>query len=128
MRIEERIPITILGQTYEIIGNPADTLYYSSLAQYVESKMKEIQNATNIVSIPKIAILTALNICDELFRERDQKSSAGKSNEKKHEELIRLLDTILQNPAEPKTIAPTPTVTKAEEPEKEPVFNLETGD
>lgn len=93
--LEERIPITISGQIYEIIGNPSDALYYNSLAQYVESKMKEIEKHTNIISSQKVAVLAALNITDELFRERDRKSDSGRSLDKRHEELIHLLDQAL---------------------------------
>ena len=95
--IEEKIPVVIMGQTYEILGNASDALYYHSLAQFVEGKMKEIQQSTNIVSSQKIAVLAALNIAEELFQERDKKSQSSSSVEKKHEALIFLLDKVLQD-------------------------------
>ena len=101
--LDDRIPVTILGQSYEIVGNPADTLYYNSLAQYVEEKMREIQQATHIVSSQKIAVLAALNIADELFHERENKSHHNKSFDKKHVELIKLLDKILEDPSKPQS-------------------------
>ena len=97
--LEEKIPVQILAQTYEIVGNPEDALYYNSLAQYVEIKMKEIQQHTNIVSSQKIAVLAALNIADELLQERNNKTDSGKSINKKHEELIQVLERVLQTPA-----------------------------
>ena len=93
---EERIPVNILGQTDEIIGDSSEALYYNSLARFVEDKMREIQNATHIVSSQKIAVLAALNIADELFQERDTKSFSSKSSEKKCEELIQMLDSVLE--------------------------------
>ena len=98
--IEERIPVQIFGQTYEILGNASETLYYHSLARFVESKMKEIQDAANVVSTQKIAVLTALNIADELFRERENKSFSGNTLDQKHEELIRVLSQALQEPSD----------------------------
>lgn len=106
--IEEKIPVQIFGQTYEIVGNPAEALYYNSLAQFVETKMKEIGDSTNIVSTQKIAVLAALNITDELFRERENKSDSGKSLEKKHAEMIHLLNKVLE---EEKSSAPERDVT-----------------
>lgn len=94
--IEEKIPVVIHGQTYEILGNSADTLYYHSLARYVEEKMKEIQQSTQIVSSQKIAVLAALNVADELFQERDTKSISVKSLEGKQQELIHILDKVLE--------------------------------
>lgn len=93
---EERIPVNILGQTYEILGDPSEALYYNSLARFVEDKMREIQNATHIVSSQKIAVLAALNIADDLFQEKDTKSFASKSSEKKCEDIIELLDSVLE--------------------------------
>ncbi len=93
---EERIPVNILGQTYEILGDPAEALYYNSLARFVEEKMREIQNATHIVSSQKIAVLAALNIADELFQDRDDKSFSSKSSEKKYENIMNLLDSALE--------------------------------
>lgn len=93
---EERIPVNILGQTYEILGDPSEALYYNSLARFVEDKMREIQNATHIVSSQKIAVLAALNIADELFQEKDTKSFSSKSSEKKAEDIIELLDSVLE--------------------------------
>ncbi|OGR95776.1 MAG: hypothetical protein A2902_03340 [Elusimicrobia bacterium RIFCSPLOWO2_01_FULL_64_13] len=100
--LEEKIPVQICGQTYEIIGNPAEALRYTSLARFVESKMKEIQASTKIVSTQKIAVLAALNVVDELFRERETKSFAGKSVEGRHEELIRELRGVLEEPEAPR--------------------------
>ncbi|OGR50816.1 MAG: hypothetical protein A3I11_04060 [Elusimicrobia bacterium RIFCSPLOWO2_02_FULL_39_32] len=95
--MEEKIPVIILGQTYEILGNPSDALYYNSLARYIEEKMKEIQQMTHIVSTQKIAVLAALNIADELFQERENKSSSSNSQEKKQEDLIKLLEQTLNS-------------------------------
>ena len=87
--IEDKIPVQIFGQTFEILGNPAETLYYHSLARFVEDKMKEIMHSTNVVSTQKVAVLAALNIAEELFRDRENKSLGGKSVEKKVDDLLK---------------------------------------
>lgn len=97
--LEEKIPVQILGQTYEIIGSPSEELYYNALARYVENKMKEAEESTNIVSTQKLAVLAALNIADELFRERENRNSSGSTVNKKCQELIHLLDSALEEPA-----------------------------
>ena len=98
MILEEKIPVQIFGQTYEIIGNPAETLYYNSLARHVEDKMKEIMAHSNVVSTPKVAVLAALNIAEELFRERENKSMGGKAVDKKVDQLLKKLEAVLQTP------------------------------
>lgn len=98
--IHERIPIEICGKTYEIKGDPAETLYYNAIAKHVEKKMKEIMDETTHVSTPIVAILAALNIADELFQERNKKNDSGKTISKKHEDLIHLLNEALEIPHE----------------------------
>lgn len=128
--IEEKIPIKIYGQSYEVIGDPTEALYYNSLARYVEGKMQEIQKGTNIVSSQKIAILAALNIADELLHERENKSTYSKLSEKKQDELIKLLDKAMGgervNIEMPKPRpAPAPQRTMLPLTENEPVFNFD---
>ncbi len=127
--IEERIPIKIFGQTYEVLGDPSETLYYNSLARYVESKMLDIQKGTNIVSSQKIAILAALNIADELLHERESKTTTSKSSEKKVDELIKLLDATfseakitVQPVMKPE---PAPKRTMLPLADQEPAFNFD---
>ena len=110
--IEEKIPVQILEHTYEIIGRVSEALYYNSLARYVEDKMKEIQQSTNIVSSQKIAVLAALNVADELFREKENKSFSGKSVDKKYDELIKTLDKALADQAAAPAPAPSKTASE----------------
>jgi len=93
--LEDKIPVKIFGQTYEILGNPSDALYYNTLAQFVEDKMKEIEQSSNIVSSQKIAVLSALNIADELFHEKEHKTDFTRNFDKKYAELIKVLDKAL---------------------------------
>lgn len=115
--MEEKIPVKIFGQTYEILGDPSEALHYNSLAAYVEAKMKEIMESTNIVSSQKIAVLAALNICDELFSERENKSFSVKSYDKKHADLIKLIDKVLDEPSAKPVIHPPKAEPKREIPQ-----------
>ena len=105
--LEDRIPVQIFGQAYEIVGNPSETLYYSSLARYVEDKMKEIMNHTNVVSTQKVAVLAALNIAEELFRERENKSLGGQVVEQKVQDLLKKLEEAIKEPGLPAPVKPS---------------------
>ena len=94
---DEKIPVIIFGQTYEIVGSALDSLYYNSLARYVEEKMREVQENTNVISTQKVAILAALNIADELFSEKEGKFSSMKLSEKKIDEMLSILEEALKN-------------------------------
>lgn len=63
------IKVSIFDREYEIKGNK-DQEYIRSLAEYVDSVMRQISEKVKISSLSKIAILAALNIADEMFEER----------------------------------------------------------
>lgn len=68
------LKVTIYGTDYPIKGN-TNTEYIKKVADYVDGKMREVDESTSVKSSLKVAILAALNITDELFRERAEKES-----------------------------------------------------
>jgi cell division protein ZapA len=67
------IRVTIFGKDYPIRTSLEDEDYVREIAAYVDAKMQKIQETMNISSTSKVAILTALNIADELFLEREDR-------------------------------------------------------
>lgn len=67
------LKVNIYGTEYPIKGS-ADIEYIKKVAQYVDSKMREVNKNISIDSSLKVSILAALNITDELFRIREMKS------------------------------------------------------
>src|ERR671928_309176 len=61
------IRVEIYNQTYNIRSD-GDTEYIIQLAEYVDSKMREISSGTLTVDSLKVAILAALHIADEYHR------------------------------------------------------------
>ena len=63
------IKVNIFGAEYPIVGQEnAD--YIQHVAKYVDKKMKEINSAKPNRPLHQIAMLTALNIADELFQSK----------------------------------------------------------
>jgi cell division protein ZapA len=67
------LKIDIYDQSYNV--NAENEEYIKELAAYVDTKMREVADATHMVDSLKVAVLAALNITDEMFqlRERQQK-------------------------------------------------------
>jgi cell division protein ZapA len=63
------VVVHISGQRYAI-KTDADETYLLELASYVEERLAQAQKASKGGSSFKKAILAALNIADELYRER----------------------------------------------------------
>ena len=87
-----QIKITIFGQEYSVKA-PADPTYIKKIAEYVDTKMREVQSGFSATqSSNRIAILSAMNITDELFNAKKQGDSESNEVEEKITSLIELID------------------------------------
>ena len=90
------VTVEIYGSEYRIRGD-ADEESIQEIAHYVDSKMSEISDATTMSSALKVAILAALNIAGELFREREDRNRLLAQVHERAEELTRSLDSSLED-------------------------------
>ena len=87
-----QIKITIFGQEYSVKA-PADPTYIKKIAEYVDTKMREVQSGfSSTQSSNRIAILSAMNITDELFNAKKQGDTDSNEVEEKITSLIDLID------------------------------------
>ncbi|MBP7669528.1 MAG: cell division protein ZapA [Candidatus Eisenbacteria bacterium] len=61
--------VTIMGEEYRVSGETAGTPL-PDLAAYVDDKMNQLRRLSGVPDPKRIAVMTSLNIADELFRER----------------------------------------------------------
>jgi cell division protein ZapA len=83
--------VEIFGQEYKIKG-VGDPQYIHKIAGYVDRKMREIAHSSGIMSQSRIAILTALNITDELHQEQEARRTAEKKLEGEAARLSKIVD------------------------------------
>ena len=88
------VKVEIYGSEYRIRGD-ADPDSIKEIAHYVDSKMREVTSETSLGSSLKVAILAALNIAGELFRERDDRNKLLVHVEERSEELAQSLESAL---------------------------------
>jgi cell division protein ZapA len=88
------IPVEIHGQRYPI-RSTLDPEYVARLAAYVDDKLRAAGDATPTNDPLRLAVLTALNIADELFRCRDVTDARNGELAERAGELERMLDRIL---------------------------------
>ena len=68
---DQLIQVEIYGQRYSLrADDDADSAHVQQIAAHVDKKMREIAEHTPTVDSFKVAVLAAVNIADELFRER----------------------------------------------------------
>lgn len=90
MEDKKTLRVNIYGTEYPIRGI-ADEEYILKVAEYVDAKMREIDQKVAVKSALKVAILAALNITDELFRERLERGEQTDRFEKKIDNLLNRL-------------------------------------
>ena len=88
---ERYVEIKVFGQTYTVKTDEEED-YIRKVAQYVNEKMEEVLRKTRSVSTLNVAILTALNIADDLLRERDKREALVREVEVKSKNLVEQIE------------------------------------
>jgi cell division protein ZapA len=92
----KNLKIDIYDQSYNV--NTAENEgYLKELAAYVDTKMREVADATRTVDSLKVAVLAALNIADEMFRLRERQEKLEGPVRKRVERCVALLDRALEH-------------------------------
>ena len=96
---EKTIRVTIFGEEYPLRGD-ANTEYMLRVAEYVDRSMRTVAEKSVHLSTTKVAVLAALNIADELFRERSDSQKQLTDVEEKASDILDWLDAkIADNPS-----------------------------
>jgi cell division protein ZapA len=88
------VRVEIFDQAYNLRGS--DPEYILKLAEYVDSKMRAVAEATNTVDTVRLAVLAALNIADEYHLLRKKQDGGSTDYQKRAHKLADALDEVLQ--------------------------------
>ncbi len=91
---KKTVRVTIFGDEYPLRGD-ADTEYMLKVAEYVDRSMRAVAEKAAHLSTAKVAVLTALNIADELFRERSDSQKQLSEVEEKAHDILEWMDARL---------------------------------
>ena len=86
----ESVKVDIFGKTYTLKGD-ADPDYVQKVAAFVNERMNEVAGSASVASTAKVAILAAVNIADELFREQQKRLEAMAMLEDRSVQITHLL-------------------------------------
>ena len=89
------IRVEIYNQTYNIRSD-GDSEYISQLAEFVDSRMREISSGTLTVDSLKVAILAALHIADEYHQLKSQQEQTDAQLASRSAEMTEMLDHIFK--------------------------------
>ena len=88
------ISVEIHGHRYPI-RSTLDEAYVARLASYVDEKMRAAADSAPTGDLLRVAVLTALNVADELFRCRDISVARNGELAERAGELERMVDRVL---------------------------------
>lgn len=89
------VHVEIFGQSYAVRAG-AEPGHVEKLAAHVDAEMQQVSRASGAVDSVRIAVLAALNIADELFRERATSRSGEGRIREQAEQLARVLAEALE--------------------------------
>jgi len=92
----QSIQVEIYNQSYSIRSD-GDNEYVVRLAEYVDSKMREIASGTLTADSLKVAILASLYIADEYHRLKQQLTQSDELLASRSAECTEMLDRVLKN-------------------------------
>lgn len=96
------VSVKINGVVYNLKGEESEE-YLQKVSKYADKKIREINSKNQLLSISSAAVLSAVNIADELFKAMEECSELKKSNrmyENELEELKRKISFMEQSNSE----------------------------
>ena len=86
--MKNRVTVTIAGQEYTLVATEEEG-YVEKVAQHVDAQMKQVLNGAR-VSLVDGAVLTAVNIADEYFKEVEASENLRRQLKEYLEEATKL--------------------------------------
>jgi cell division protein ZapA len=90
------VKIEIFDQSYNVQADGNEE-YLTELAEYVDSRMREVAEATRMADSLKVAVLAALNIADEMFRTREKNARLEGPTRERVEKCLGMVDRALEH-------------------------------
>lgn len=113
MNAKNKVELRIASKDYTIVGTEPEE-YIQRIGHYVDRKMTEIMRTSNKLSTSLAAVLTAINIGDDLFKCREIEMNTKKELKKALEELESLREEKIRLVQENSTLGGLNTNLKVE--------------
>lgn len=88
------VRVEIFDQVYNLRGS--DPEYILKLAEYVDTKMRAVAEATNTIDTVRLAVLAAVNIADEYHLLKKRQDGGATDYQKRAHLLADALDEVLR--------------------------------
>lgn len=93
LEVKRTVAVQVAGQRYTLKTDHDDRMV-KSLAAYVDGKFRDVQKASRSPDTQAVAILTALQVAEELFQTRHEAAELKKSVRDKARTLLDYLSKV----------------------------------
>ena len=85
------IDVEVFGHRFSLQGE-GDEAYFHKVAGYVDEQMRSLAQKTKTATPTTLAILAAINIADELFRQERQQQSGEAEFDRRTQHLLETIE------------------------------------
>lgn len=89
--MKRSVSVQIAGVRYSL-KTDEDERWVKSIAAFIDGKMRDVQKGTRTVDTQAVAVLTALQVAEELFAERRDTRELRKNIREKSQTLLDYLE------------------------------------
>lgn len=89
------IEVEVFGHRFSLQGE-GDEAYFHKLAEFVDAQMRTLAKQTRTSTPTKLALLAAINVTDQLFRQQRQDSGESEM-ERRAQLLVEKIDEQLES-------------------------------
>ncbi len=90
------INISILDKDYKVACPPGEQSALLESAKYLDSKMREVRDSGNIMGSERIAVITALNMANDLLRSSNVDKELGNELPPRLKDLESKISRVLE--------------------------------
>ena len=91
----EPITVSILDQDYQFACKPDEHKALKEAANFLDARMREIRGAGRLMALERIAVMTALNLSDELLKLQKNEKHRQQNVDSRIRLLVNELDDAL---------------------------------
>ena len=91
----EPISVDILDREYQFACKPAEREALKAAAVFLDERMRSIKNAGRLMALERIAVMTALNLSDELLKLQETEKHRQETVDNRIRMLVNELDDAL---------------------------------
>jgi cell division protein ZapA len=91
----ETIPVVILGKEYKVRCPSGEQRRLQRVAQFVDQSMREVQESGAALGTDRVAVLTALNIANELFQVQMDREAAELEASQRTSRMLEQIQSLI---------------------------------